>query len=109
MRYPAFVEARVCQGIVDDAAAICGALLAELRLREDLLGPGPTAPDAGSTMVTAALGGTLASSKTKKEDTARKIAELVEAGHLPDGPPIDPPAPPPPFGPAASPSPSAAT
>jgi len=30
------VEARVFQGIVDDAAAICGALLAELRVRRDL-------------------------------------------------------------------------
>jgi len=30
------VEPRVFQGIVDDAAAICGALLAELRVRRDL-------------------------------------------------------------------------
>ena len=49
------MEQRVCQGIVEDAAAICGALLSELRLRGDLLGNG----DAPKELQQAAVGGTL--------------------------------------------------
>ena len=83
------MEARVCQGIVDDAAAICGALLGELRLREDLLGAGPVTADEGSTQVTAAVGGTLASSRSRREEVTRRLRELVERGLLPDGPGLE--------------------
>ena len=69
------MEQRVCQGIVDDAAAICGALLAELRLRQDLLGAGPVTEKAARAQpdlrVVAAVGGSLASTKPKKEQRAR--------------------------------------
>ena len=74
------MELRVFQGIVDDAAAICGALLTELRLREDLLG-GHT-----GALVQAALGGALSMPKTRRDETARTLRGLVEGGQLPDGP-----------------------
>ena len=78
------MELRVCQGIVDDAAAICGALVAELRLRKDLLGD-----DASLDLTQAAVGGALAAPKARREDTARKLEELVAQGALPDGPGIE--------------------
>jgi len=73
------VEQRVCQGIVDDAAAICGALVAELRLRGDLLeGNG-----AGQRqLVQAAVGGALATPRARREATARSLQELVSSGAL---------------------------
>jgi signal transduction histidine kinase len=81
------VEPRVSQGIVDDAAAICGALLAELRLRRDLIGNGsePGSPD----LLQAAVGGSLAARKARKEESARRLRDLVERGLLPDGPGIE--------------------
>jgi signal transduction histidine kinase len=72
------VEARVFQGIVDDAAAICGALLAELRVRRDLLG------EEGAELGLAALGGTLAASKARREQTAKRLRELAERVALPE-------------------------
>ena len=77
------MELRVCQGIVDDAAAICGALLAELRLRQDLLG------NEGKELVQAAVGGSLAGTRARKDQSALRLRELVEKGQLPDGPGIE--------------------
>ncbi len=74
------MEQRVCQGIVDDAAAICGALVAELRLRGDLLdgmnGSGP------KHLVQAAVGGALATPRARREATARSLEDLVSSGAL---------------------------
>ena len=67
------------QGIVDDAAAICGALLAELRVRRDLLG------ETGDDLGLAALGGTLAAGKARRELTAKRLRELADRAPLPDG------------------------
>jgi signal transduction histidine kinase len=78
------VEQRVCQGIVDDAAAICGAVVAELRLRKDLVEP--EIPSEG--LVQAAVGGSMAARKTR-EETAKRLRDLVERGILPDGPGIE--------------------
>ena len=72
------MEARVCQGIVDDAAAICGALLAELRVRRDLLG------EEGPGLALAALGGTLATGRARRDQTARRLRELSERGAVPE-------------------------
>ena len=83
------MEQRVFQGIVDDAAAICGALLAELRLRQDVLGPGPFDSGSASARVVAAVGGALASTRPKKERRARELRDLVMRGVLPDGPGIE--------------------
>ncbi len=66
------MEPRVFQGIVDDAAAICGALLAELRVRRDLLG------EDGVELGLAALGGTLATGKARREQTAKRLRELAD-------------------------------
>src|SRR2546423_5278807 len=74
----ATVEARVFQGIVDDASAICGALLAELRIRRDLLG------EEGVELGLAALGGTLAANRARREQTARRLRELAERIALPE-------------------------
>jgi signal transduction histidine kinase len=79
------VERRVCQGIADDAAAICGALVSELRLRQDLLGDGA----AGRELVQAAVGGAGSLLKAKREETARVLRQLVERGVLADGPGIE--------------------
>jgi len=77
------VEQRVWQVIVDDAAAICGALVAELRLREDLLdGDGSEARQ----LVQAAVGGALATPRARREATARGLQQLVASGTLVDGP-----------------------
>ncbi|MFL5397326.1 MAG: sensor histidine kinase [Myxococcales bacterium] len=73
------MEIRVSQGIVDDAAAICGALLAELRLRVDFTG----GSDAKTDVV--AVGGSLAATRPRREVAARKLRELAEKGVLPDG------------------------
>jgi len=73
------VEARVFQGIVDDAAAICGALLAELRVRRDLLG------EEGVDLGLAALGGTLATGKARREQTAKRLRELADRAAVPEG------------------------
>src|SRR2546430_10739900 len=79
------VEQRVCQGIVDDAAAICGALVAELRLRGDLLeGNGTSAR-----LVQAAVGGTLATPRARREATARGLQELVSSAALADAPGVE--------------------
>src|SRR5256885_15670558 len=75
------VEQRVCQGIVDDAAAICGALVAELRLRGDLLDGNGAGPEQ---LVQAAVGGTLATPRARREATARGLQELVSSGALAD-------------------------
>jgi signal transduction histidine kinase len=78
------VELRVCQGIVDDAAAICGALVAELRLRKDLLGE-----DESVDLAQAAVGGSLAAPKARREDTARRLQDLVGSGALSEGPGLE--------------------
>ena len=78
------MEQRVWQGIVDDAAAICGALLAELRLRKDVLGE-----DASGELVQAAVGGSLASSRARRSESAQRLQDLVGRGVLPDGPGIE--------------------
>ena len=75
------MEQRVWQVIVDDAAAICGALVAELRLRGDLLGNG-SEPQAQ--LVQAAVGGVLATPRARREVTARGLQELVASGMLAD-------------------------
>ncbi|HYY51726.1 MAG TPA: hypothetical protein VE755_02585, partial [Myxococcales bacterium] len=76
------MEQRVCQGIVDDAAAICGALVAELRLRGDLLDGNGATPK----LVQAAVGGTLATPRARREATARGLEELVSSGTLAESP-----------------------
>ena len=83
MRYFVAVEQRVCQEIVDDAAAICGALVAELRLRDSLVNGSGGGAEA---MVQAAVGGALATSRARREETARRLDALVASGKLPDGP-----------------------
>jgi signal transduction histidine kinase len=75
----------VCQGIVDDAAAICGALIAELRVREDLL----SIESDRAELVQAAVGGAAALPRAKRDGTARSLRDLVERGVLPDGPGIE--------------------
>ena len=80
------MEQRVCQGIVDDAAAICGALVAELRLRGDLLDGNGAGPEQ---LVQAAVGGTLATPRARREATARGLQELVSSGALADSAAID--------------------
>jgi len=78
------VEQRVWQVIVDDAAAICGALVAELRLRGDLLGTHGNGSGGPPHLVQAAVGGVLASPKARREATARGLQELVASGMLAD-------------------------
>src|SRR5437016_13709532 len=80
------VEQRVCQGIVDDAAAICGALVAELRLRGDLLDGNGTGPEQ---LVQAAVGGALATPRARREATARGLQELVSSGALAESAAVD--------------------
>jgi signal transduction histidine kinase len=75
------VERRVFQGIVDDAAAICGALVTELLLRKEILEGAE-----GSDLVQAAVGGPLTLQKAKREDTAKALRQLVERRILPDSP-----------------------
>ena len=75
------MEQRVWQVIVDDAPAICGALVAELRLRGDLVGNG-SEPHAH--LVQAAVGGVLATPRARREATARGLQELVASGMLDD-------------------------
>ncbi len=76
------MEQRVWQVIVDDAAAICGALVAELRLRGDLLGT--DGANGHQALVQAAVGGVLATPKARREATARGLQELAAAGTLAD-------------------------
>jgi signal transduction histidine kinase len=76
------VEQRVWQVIVDDAAAICGALVAELRLRGDLFGTNGAIGQ--QELVQAAVGGVLATPKARREATARGLQELAAAGTLVD-------------------------
>src|SRR5947209_8191467 len=78
------LEQRVCQGIVDDAAAICGALVAELRLRKDLIEPDESSRE----VVQAAVGGSLAARKAR-EETGKRLQELVERGVLAEGPGVE--------------------
>jgi signal transduction histidine kinase len=79
------VERRVCQGIVEDAAAICGALVSELLLRQDLLGEGAT----GKELVQAAVGGPILLHKSRRDETAKILRALVERGVLSDGPGLE--------------------
>ncbi len=80
------MERRVWQGIVDDAAAICGALVAELRLRDDLLnGNGQKA----TALIQAEVGGSLAPPTARRDETARRLDELVAAGKLGAAPAIE--------------------
>ncbi|GAC1549996.1 MAG: hypothetical protein NVS2B9_16410 [Myxococcales bacterium] len=86
------MEQRVCQGIVDDAAAICGAILAELRLRPDLLAQGrEDGADAprGTALVLAALGGSLASGTRLRHETARRLRDPALRDLLPETGPRD--------------------
>jgi len=80
------VDLRFCQGIVEDAAAICGAILSELRLRGDLLGQHAAAK--ANDLTQAAVGGVLAARK-RKDETARKLRDLVDRGLLSDGPGVE--------------------
>ena len=79
------MEQRVCQGIVDDAAAICGAVVAELRLRKDLVEP----ENGSQELVQAAVGGSIASPKARRDEAGRRLQDLVGRGVLPDGPGIE--------------------
>ncbi|HEX4385929.1 MAG TPA: HAMP domain-containing sensor histidine kinase [Myxococcales bacterium] len=79
------MEPRVCQGIADDAAAICSALVSELRLRQDLL----DAKAGGRELVQAAVGGSIAQQRSKREEAARHLRDLVERGALPEGPGLE--------------------
>ena len=78
------MDQRVRQGIVDDAAAICGALLAELRLRSDLIDG-----EAGPELVQAAVGGPMATRKAKRHEAGRRLDDLVEHGVLAAGPGLE--------------------
>lgn len=79
------MQPRVSQGIVDDAAAICGALVAELRLRHELVGG-----ESGSTeLVQAAVGGSLLLRKARRDEIARRLQDLVARGVLPEGPGLE--------------------
>src|SRR5437868_7053677 len=55
------------------------ALPAELRVRRDLLG------EEGVELALAALGGTLAAGKVRREQTAKRLRELADRASLPDG------------------------
>jgi signal transduction histidine kinase len=70
------VERRVYQGIVDDAAAICGALVSELLLRNGL------DPTGAPRLVQAAVGGPLPLRKAMREETAKALRQLAERGLL---------------------------
>ncbi len=72
------------QGIVDDAVAICGAMLAELRLRSDLIDGEAAAPG----LLQAAVGGAL-STRKKRDEAGRRLEELVAGGRLEDGPGLE--------------------
>jgi signal transduction histidine kinase len=76
---------RVSQGIVDDAAAICGAMLAELRLRRDLVDGEPGT----SELVQAAVGGSMAARKAQRDQAAHRLQELIARGLLADGPGLE--------------------
>src|SRR5207245_9182053 len=69
------------QVIGADPAAICGALVAELRLRGDLLDGNGAGPEQ---LVQAAVGGALATPRARREVTARGLQELVSSGALAD-------------------------
>ena len=73
------------QGIVDDAAAICGALLAELRLRGDLIDGAAEGPG----LLQAAVGGALAARKVRRVEAGRRLEELVARGLLAEGPGLE--------------------
>lgn len=85
------MEQRLFQALVDDAAAICGAVAAELRLRPgvlevkepDPLDSTPPWPVRDGGLVPAAVGGTLAQRRANREPLARKFAELDRRGLLP--------------------------
>jgi signal transduction histidine kinase len=64
---------------VDDAAAICGAVVAELRLRNDFLG------EAEAGFGIAAVGGSLATNRARREQASRRLRELEAKGSLPNG------------------------
>jgi signal transduction histidine kinase len=83
------VEQKVCQGIVDDAAAICGAVLAELRLRPDLLDAGEEPAAKGGDLVQAALGGSLVSGRKLRDQTARRLREPALRELFPGGARLD--------------------
>ncbi|HEY2030911.1 MAG TPA: HAMP domain-containing sensor histidine kinase [Myxococcales bacterium] len=70
------MERRVYQGIVDDAAAICGALVSELLLRNGL------DPTGAPRLVQAAVGGPLPLRKAMREETAKALRQLAERGLL---------------------------
>ena len=75
----------MCQGIVDNAAAICGAALAELRLRSDLIDGAAGAPG----LLQAAVGGALATRKSKRDEAGRRLEELIARGLLESGPGLE--------------------
>jgi signal transduction histidine kinase len=79
------VHHRVSQGIVDDAAAICGAMLAELRLRRDLVDGEPGT----SELVQAAVGGSMAARKAQRDQAGHRLQELIARGLLADGPGLE--------------------
>jgi hypothetical protein len=83
------VEQKVCQGIVDDAAAICGAVLAELRLRSDLLAQGEDSGPEGGDLVQAALGGSLVTGRKLRDQTARRLREPALRELFPGGARVD--------------------
>ena len=72
------------QGIVDDAAAICGARLAELRLRGDLIDGEASAGG----LLQAAVGGAV-STRKKRDEAGRRLEDLVARGLLEHGPGLE--------------------
>ena len=73
------------QGIVDNAAAICGAVLAELRLRADLI----DGASGATGLLQAAVGGAMATPRAKRDEAGRRLEDLVARGLLAGGPGLE--------------------
>ncbi|MBS2025721.1 MAG: ATP-binding protein [Deltaproteobacteria bacterium] len=82
---------RLFQTLVDDASAICGAAVAELRLlpglleeRETVPAPKDKRPEAGA-MEQVAVGGAVAGTRARREALAKRLRALTERGLFPQG------------------------
>ena len=73
------------QGIVDNAAAICGAVLAELRLRADLI----DGASGATGLLQAAVGGAMATPRAMRDEAGRRLEDLVARGLLAGGPGLE--------------------